>query len=328
MNTYRWLLSAATVVSLLGLSAQAYTAEPTKPIKLRMATFLPTASPAAKPAIWLSEQINERTKGKLIIEIIGGPEAIPGDDQPSAVRSGVVDMILSPPDESLIPESMCLILSPQTPAQERASGFYDYMAQLYRKQNILYLGRASLHNAFVIMLTEKRVTKPEDLAGLKLRASATTLPLIKALGAAPVSVPLPDVYTAMDRGVVDGTIGVKVGLLVWGLAPVVKYTVNHSLYGQNALILVNLDSWIKLPQEYQAVLKEVMVSIETNEINDLYIQLDKKSYQAGLDEGMQLIDFSPADGKRLIDLAHEVMWAETIKKAPENGPKLRKLLAK
>ena len=328
MNIYRWLLCAATVIFLLGRSLQAYTAEPTEPIKLRMTTFLPTASPAAKPAFWLSEQINERTEGKLTIEIIGGPEAIPGDDQPSAVRSGVIDIILSPPDESLIPESMCLILSTQTPAQERKSGFYDLMAQIYRKQNILYLGRASLHNAFVIMLTEKRVKKPEDLAGLKLRASTTTLPLIKALGAAPVSVPLPDVYTAMERGVVDGTIGVKVGLLVWGLAPVVKYTVNHPLYGQNALFLVNLNSWNKLPPEYQTALKEVMVNMEANEINDLYLQLDKKAYQAGFDEGMQLIEFSPADGKRLIDLAHEVMWAETIKKAPENGPKLRKLLAK
>ena len=325
MSVKNWIACMTTAVLLLGLALPAY-ADSTKPITLRMVTFTPTASPTAKPAFWLRDQIKKRTDGKLTIKIIGGPEAIPSDNQPMAVRNGVFDMILSPPDESLIPESLCFILSTQTPAQEREGGFYDLMAEVYRKQNVLYLGRAAVDNEFHIMLASKHVQKPEDLAGLKLRASGTTLPLIKALGAAPVSVPLPDVYTAMERGVVDGTIGVKTGLKTWGLASVVKYTINQPLYGQNLVILVNLASWKKLPQEYQTIMMDTMVSLESGELAELYTRRSKNALQSAFEKGMQLIDFSAPDAKRLVDLAHKVMWDEITKKAPEYAPKFRQIM--
>ena len=327
MFTKQRIVYVSTIILLFGfvLSAYAQTVEPTT---LRMVTFVPTASPTVKAAFWLSKQVQERSGGKLKIEIVGGPESIPSDDQPSAVRSGVFDLILSPPDESLIPESLCFILSKQTPAQERESGFYDLMAKIYRKQNVLYLGRAAVDNEFHIMLAKHPVEKLEDLAGLKLRASGTTLPLIKALGAAPVSVPLPDVFTAMERGVVDGTIGVKTGLKTWGLASVVKYMVNVALYGQNLAILVNLDSWNKLPQEYQQMMQDIMAGIEDNELTELYTRRSKGALQLAADKGMQIIELPAADAQRLADLAHEVIWEEVIKKSPEYGPQLRRLLAK
>jgi TRAP-type C4-dicarboxylate transport system substrate-binding protein len=323
----RSIACIVTIFLVLGLALPAMSSS-TQSITLKMVTFTPTGSPIVTPAFWLRDRVKDRTDGKLVINIIGGPEAIPGDNQPAAVRNGVVDMVLSPPDESLIPESMSFILSTQTPAQEREGGYYDLMAEIYRKQNLLYLGRGSLGNEFHIMLAKKRAQRPEDLAGLKLRASGTTLPLIKALEAAPVSVPLPDVYTAMERGVVDGTIGVKSGLKTWGLAPVVKYTINHPLYGQNLLILVNMDSWNKLPADYQNVMKEIMVDIENNDLAEYYEERSRIAFEMGFENGMQLIDFSAADAKRLVDLAQKVIWDEIYKKSPEYAPKLQQSLMK
>ena len=327
MAAKKWIVCVSTVVLLISIGLIA-DAESTGSTTLRMVTFVPTKSPTVRSAIWLSQKVQERSGGKLKIEIVGGPEALPGDDQPSAVRNGVFDMILSPPDESLIPEALSLILSGQTPTRERESGFYDLMAELYKKQNVFYLGRAAVDNEFHIMLAKKRVAKLEDLAGLKLRASGTTLPLIKALGAAPVSIPLPDVFTAMERGVVDGTIGVKTGLKTWGLAPVVKYMINVPLYGQNLVILVNLDSWNKLPGEYQQMMQDIMAGIESNELTALYEQRTKGALKLAVDKGMQIIELPAADAKRLAELAHEVIWEEVIKKSPEHGPQLRKFLAK
>jgi len=327
MFAKQWIVCVSVVVLLLGFGLPSY-AEAAESTKLRMVTFVPTASKTVRAALWLSKQIQERSDGKFKIEIIGGPEAIPSDDQPSAARSGVFDMILSPPDESLIPESLCFILSGQTPARERESGFYDLMAEIYAKQNIFYLGRAAVDNEFHIMLAKNPIKKLEDLAGLKLRASGTTLPLIKALGAAPVSVPLPDVFTAMERGVVDGTIGVKTGLKTWGLASVTKYMVNVPLYGQNLVVLVNLDSWNKLPQEYKQMMKDVMAGIEKNELPALYVQRSEGALKLAVDKGMQFVELPAADARRLVDIAQEVIWEEVIKKSPEYGPKFRKLLAK
>ncbi|SMY09134.1 TRAP transporter substrate-binding protein [Flavimaricola marinus] len=55
--------------------------------------------------------------------------------------------------------------------------------------------------------TERRVTSPEDLAGLKLRTVPADLPqeLTRALGASPTPIPWPELFTSLQTGVVEGT---------------------------------------------------------------------------------------------------------------------------
>src|SRR5207244_10743559 len=50
-------------------------------------------------------------------------------------------------------------------------------------------------------MTRKAVHTPEDLIGLKIRsATPTTVSMVKALGATPVSIPAPEAYNALERG--------------------------------------------------------------------------------------------------------------------------------
>ncbi|TCD16115.1 TRAP transporter substrate-binding protein DctP [Oricola cellulosilytica] len=55
--------------------------------------------------------------------------------------------------------------------------------------------------------TQKRVQKPEDLAGLKIRTVVADLPqeLVKALGASPTPIPWPELFTSFQTGVVEGS---------------------------------------------------------------------------------------------------------------------------
>lgn len=55
--------------------------------------------------------------------------------------------------------------------------------------------------------TKARVTKPEDLAGLKMRTVPADLPqaLARSLGAAPTPIAWPELFTSLQTGVVEGT---------------------------------------------------------------------------------------------------------------------------
>ncbi len=55
--------------------------------------------------------------------------------------------------------------------------------------------------------TQRRVQKPEDLAGLKIRTVVADLPqeLVKALGASPTPIPWPELFTSLQTGVVEGS---------------------------------------------------------------------------------------------------------------------------
>lgn len=59
----------------------------------------------------------------------------------------------------------------------------------------------------VLIMRNKRVTKPEDLKGLKIRVSSSiAADALTALGAVPVQMPAGDVYNALQTGLVDGLV--------------------------------------------------------------------------------------------------------------------------
>ncbi len=55
--------------------------------------------------------------------------------------------------------------------------------------------------------TKRRVARPEDMAGLKIRTVVADLPqeLVKALGASPTPIPWPELFTSFQTGVVEGS---------------------------------------------------------------------------------------------------------------------------
>ena len=55
--------------------------------------------------------------------------------------------------------------------------------------------------------TERRVTGPDDMAGLKMRTVVADLPvqLVEAMGASATPIPWPELFTSLQTGVVEGT---------------------------------------------------------------------------------------------------------------------------
>ena len=62
------------------------------PIVLKAVTFLAVAAVACRPLKMFIDKVNEKSKGELVIQLVGGPEVVPGSEQPMAVKRGVVDM--------------------------------------------------------------------------------------------------------------------------------------------------------------------------------------------------------------------------------------------
>ena len=59
----------------------------------------------------------------------------------------------------------------------------------------------------IIIMKEKTINAPGDLAGLKIRvAGAVAADVISALGATPVQMPIPQVYNALQTGLIDGIV--------------------------------------------------------------------------------------------------------------------------
>jgi TRAP-type C4-dicarboxylate transport system substrate-binding protein len=86
--------------------------------------------------------------------------------------------------------------------------------------------------------------------------------MIRGLGGAPVRLALGEVYSALDKGVIDGIMMMAIGALDYKWYEVVKYMV-RPIFGEVVCpILVNLNSWKNLPKDLQDLLDRTAIDIE------------------------------------------------------------------
>ena len=146
---------------------------------------------------------------------------------------------------------------PLTPWEEREKGVFDFMQKIHAdKANAYFLSRMGSGIPFQFYVN-KPVKGLDDLKGMKLRCSPTLIPFLKKIGASPVMMPPGDIYTGMERGVVQGYVWPAAQIREWGWEKVTKYVLEPATpYQAIDVVLVNLDVWKKLPKQIQELLIE------------------------------------------------------------------------
>ncbi len=274
------------------------------------------------------QMVAKKYPGELKIQYIGGPEAVKTSDQVQALQRGMVDICYTTNAYyvSLLPEVDAMKLSPFSPAEERAQGVTLYWNDLHEKRlKIYYLGRLGHDQKFYLYLTKP--IKSADLKGLNIRVSPMYLQLIKGLGGNPIVIPPTEVYSALERNVVDGYCWVTVGIRDWGWQKVTKYIVDVPFYRGPNPLLVNLNTWNKLPKKLQDLLTEAAIEAEKKAVAR-FEELTKEERPLLVKEGIQVIELPPAEKEKFLKVAYDEGWQDVIEKCPKTGPELKKLLTK
>jgi TRAP-type C4-dicarboxylate transport system substrate-binding protein len=274
---------------------------------------------------WL-QQLNREGKGILQVNFIGGPKAIPTFEVGNAVKTGVVDLAMTTGAfyTNLMPEADALKLAQVPIAEQRRNGAFEYINKVWNeKANMYYLGRMVENQPFHIYLN-KPIDKP-DLTGLKLRITPVYRDIFQALGATVVTTPPGEVYTALERGVVDGYGWPIGGIFDLNWQQHTKYRVDPGFYDAEVSIVVNLDVWKKVSDRQREFLQRQMLALEVRNVEWKKFAQDEAERQA--QAGIQVIRFEPAQARAFLERAYEVGWASLIKASPEHASRLRALLA-
>lgn len=299
-----------------------------KLIKLKAVHFLPAFMDISKEFIELANRINSRTKGELEIKVVGGPETIPPREQAEALRKGIIDALMCPTEyyKPILPEAAVFHLGMLTPAEERVSGFYDFMVDRHKKLGIFYVGRTRVYDPFFIY-TNKKVSKPEDFAGQKIgRSARLCVSLFKSLGATVVTVKAGGFYTALERGIVDGVGHPSNGITGLSLPEVADYMLDEPVYLRNSTVfLMNLNRYNNLPAKLQKIIVDTTIEWEKERVG-IDQAIITSNLKIGKQKGIKFLHFSPKDSKRYFDLAYQVEWDAIKEKVPDLYPILRKLL--
>jgi TRAP-type C4-dicarboxylate transport system substrate-binding protein len=276
----------------------------------------------------VQKDADKKYPGELKMVYKGAGEVVATKNQVEACRTGLVEMVYTAGSyyTSILPVVDIMSLTDLMPWQERKAGVFAYLNKLHNKANIEMLGRVGTGSFFHLFLA-KPIEKVDDLKGRKIRCSPTTIPFMKAVGATPIQMPPPDIYTAMERGVVDGYLLPPGTIRDFGLVPVSKYMVFPGIYQPCQFVLMNLHVWKKLPKHLRILLVKHTEKMAHFNIEDQVAQL-KKEEGAFKKDGMQFIDLSPVEAAKYKKTADDALYNTIEKKAPKEAKKLLKMITK
>jgi TRAP-type C4-dicarboxylate transport system substrate-binding protein len=146
------------------------------------------------------------------------------------------------------------------------------------------------------------VAKLEDIKGLKLRCYGSNARFVSLLGAAPVAMPMTDVYDALSKGVVDGLMSSYESLHGWKTGEHIKYSTENrsTAYSAVFLVMMNKKKFASLPPDIQALI---------DRMSEEYIEKYGKMWA---DQNTVAADWLKKRGVKIVTLTkeEEARWYE------------------
>ena len=330
MKKVLYLVVAATLVAGMMIHCTPASA---KPIVLKIVTFLPSSHMQNEPIKWFVEEVNKRSEGEIVVNYVGGPEVIPAKEIHEAVRTGVIDMgvIAGSYVRKVLPVTPYYVYVDYEPWEERETGLFDFWAKDYKEAiNSAYLGNwAGCVATQYFLFTNELVDEPKKLKGLKFRATSLYMPIYNAMGIIPVSIGFSEIYTGMERGVIDGFAWpLHSGITAMGFSEVTKYCIDHGFWRSSAATVINMDRWNSIPKHLQNLLMDASIKTEhfAAEFFTNALQQERKRLK---DAGMKFIKFSPNDAEWFMSEIRKAQWEEMENRVgPEKTAMLRKLFSR
>ncbi len=209
------------------------------------------------------------SKGAISIKYLGGPEVTPRTKQAGAVKRGLVDIIFCPSAyyggqlmEARLPGAHNKSLD-----EIRKNGGWDLMQDAWGKGlNSRLLAWTHFGGQKFYMYTKFKPKLSEktglDLKGVKFRGTGLYKAFMKAMGATVVVISPGDVYSALERGVVDGVAWPWGSMATYGWEKFLKYRIEPDFFGATMTLLINLDKWKSMSKAEQMALDAAARSYE------------------------------------------------------------------
>ena len=219
------------------------------------------------------DKVNEAGEGVIQIEVRGGPEAIGMFQQPDAVRDGIVDLVYTPGSfyGGALPEKDALVASNLTAVETRENGGIALIDEIHQeKMGLKYLGWFDSGVCYNLWTRNEPTFDADgnlEVEGLKLRGNAVYNAFFtNHLGAQVIDLPTGEVYSALQRGVVDATGWTQIGLIDLKWNEFLNYRIEPCFFSTDLGVIVNLERWNSLSPEAQQILQDVAIQHEKDSV--------------------------------------------------------------
>lgn len=266
----------------------------------------------------------------LIEEVSGGEirvqrfdiSVVPPFEQFEPVASGVFDLHYTNPAYHSGATRMGQIAETAVsdPALRRSSGLWDRVDAAYQELNmkLIALGPSTGYQ----FLLKEPIGEDGGLRARRIRSNPAYDGVIRTMDGAPVQMPVPEIYSALQRGMIDGTAYPGHGLVASRMYEVADYMTRPKFGQGSAMLLMNLDKWNALSEQQQEWLLEAGRRFET-EAFDLVREVAARDEAGMLERGTQITEFGPAFAERINQIYNEGVWTQAV---AHSGPEAQALI--
>jgi tripartite ATP-independent transporter DctP family solute receptor len=271
--------------------------------RLKLAHIIAEGTPIDLAGKRLAELVRARTEGE--VDIIVCPAAQLGDERANihGVQFGVIDMCFASvgATSAFAPEFQVLALPYLFPS---ATAAYTYLDGAKGQELLGLLERNRVHgvgflqNGARSFTSRRRLRRPEDLRGQKIRVmeSPVYIAIVRALGATPVPIPYPDLPRALQQRVVDGQENPPVNIYSARMFRWQPYMVTDRHAFHAFLLAVNGGVWGSLNEEVKRIIEAAFAEVQDFQ-RALSIRVDREFVRLLEEKGVQVHEPTEAEAR-------------------------------
>ncbi len=326
MKTYTASVAFIAVAASLGATQAAAQTK-----TLTMVTALQRTNVLARSAIEVFiPALNKAGKGQVKINYVGGQEVVPPRKAAAALKRGQFNILSAPTAYYIgtVPEGYALLAANQGPKVLRKNGAWELLQKIYmEKAGAHLLAWGESMTSYYMYLTKQPPLDADgipNLRGFKMRATGTYRPLFRALGATTVNIKSSEIFTAVQRGTVDGFGFTDVSAVALGFHNIVKFRVFPNFYQTNQVVTVNAGVWSGLTQKQKDIMTKVAIDYETASVN--FIEKERLAEEKIIAKSpMKTIKLKGKGAAKYLSIAHGEIWKE-LRKRSTYADQLAKLM--
>lgn len=298
------------------------------PVEINAVTLAPRSVYITQPFGQFVDEVNELFAGEIEITWRGGPEVMPPFGQAEGVRNGAMGMTYTSPSyyQGLVPTSGTMNLSFLNYADIAATDYHERMTELHAEQDLAFIGEIPATQLDFQIYMGSEVTSLADLEGLRIRVFPTLLPLVQALGAEPIVLGMGEIYTALERGTIDGFMQGPLGQAEQ-FGGLVETVIQPGVYRAGFPVLLNMDLWNEMSPDLQQRFTMFLRDDFAPRMDDIWaddIATERAAQEAA---GFSFLELTGDDAAAYEAMAMDAAWATIAENAgAEIATELRGML--
>jgi len=275
---------------------------------------------------WAAE-LEKSTNGRLKIQVypamqLGGKPS----DLYSQARDGAVDIVWTVPEYAAgrfplteVFELPFVAGSAEATSQAMNEFYGKWLVEEYQDTHPLVFhstAPALIHTA------NRPIRTLEDFNGMKLRGpSRVSTEVLKALGAVPVGMPIPKVYEALSRGLVEGAWVPWTIMRPFRLQEVTKYHTEVVMSPILFVMTMNKKKYAALPPDLRKAIDDSTGMALAKRLGKMWDEDEKPGRALAVKKGDEIITLSPAEAERWKKATRPVVdaWVERVGGAGKNA---------